>query len=114
MELEYRKEGDYYLPNLLPPDSPRVGKFGRMYLRHLREDKEGIYTGMLLKGTLKEHVETIDRDAHDLYETIVRNQARQYGVNEELKARDQMEWVRWMNAIRLVAEEVVIKEVLQL
>ena len=38
MELEYRKEGDYYLPNLLPPDSPRVGKFGRMYLRHLRED----------------------------------------------------------------------------
>ena len=58
--------------------------------------------------------ETIDRDAQDLYETIVRNQAKQYGVNEELKARDQMEWVRWMNAIRLVAEEVVIKEVLQL
>ena len=110
MELEYRKEGDYYLPNLLPPGSPRVGKFGRMYLRHLREDKVGIYTGM----PLKEHVETIDRDAHDLYETIVRNQARQYGVDEELKARDQMEWVRWMNAIRLVAEEVVIKEVLQL
>ncbi len=73
-----------------------------------------IYTGMLLKGNLKEHVETIDRDAQDLYETIVRNQAKQYGVNEELKARDQMEWVRWMNAIRLVAEEVVIKEVLQL
>jgi hypothetical protein len=69
---------------------------------------------MLLKGTLKEHVETIDRDARDLYETIVRNQAKQYGVGEELKARDQMEWVRWMNAIRLVAEEVVIKEVLQL
>ena len=114
MELEYRKEGDYYLPNLLPPDSPHVGKFGRMYLRHLREDKDDIYTGMLLKGNLKEHVETIDRDAQDLYETIVRNQAKQYGVNEELKARDQMEWVHWMNAIRLVAEEVVIKEVLQL
>ena len=114
MKLEYTRVGDYELPNVTAPPSPNVGRFGRQYLRRLREDQEAVYTGLLLSGKLKEHVETIDRDAEALYERIIRNQATRYGVTEELKARDQMEWVRRMNAIRAAAEETAIREVLGL
>ena len=114
MELEYTKVGDYYLPNLLPPEDIRVGRFGRLYLQRLRKNKDHLYTGMLLKGTLKKHVETIDRDAEDLYETIIQNMAKEHGITEELKASDQMAWVGVMNNIRNAAEEIVWKEVYEL
>jgi len=112
--LTYTRVGDYLLPDLIPPEAPEVGPFGRAYLRHLQEHKHAIYSGMLLKGTLKAHVELIDKDAEDLFECIVRNQAKSLNINEELKASDQMEWVRWMNAIRHVTHEHVMKEVLML
>ena len=113
-ELTYTRVGNYELPNVIPPESPQVGPFGQAYLRHLREHKTGIYTAYLLKGKLKEHVELIDRDAEELFESVVRAEAKARGINEALKARDQMERVRQMNAVRAAAREYVMGEVLTL
>lgn len=112
--LTYTRMGDYELPDLKAPPSPDVGIFGRAYLRYLREHRHAVYSAMLFKGTLKEHAERIDRDAEDLFENIVRADAKARGINEALKARDQMEWVRQMNAVRAAAREYVMWEVLTL
>ena len=112
--LTYTRVGDYELPDLKALPSPEVGIFGRAYLRHLREHKHAVYSGMLYRSTLREHVETVDRDAENLFESIVRAEAKARGINEALKARDQMEWVRQMNAVRAAAREYVMREVLTL
>lgn len=91
-----------------------LGPFGRAYLRRLKEHRPTQYTSLLLKGKLQEHMASIDRDAEALFECIVRNQAKSLHIDEELKAKDQMEWVRRMNAIRHVAREHVMEEVLTL
>ena len=112
--LTYTRVGDYELPDLKAPPSPEVGIFGRAYLRLLREHRHAVYSGLLFKGTLKEHVECIDRDAEDLFESVVWAEAKARGIDEALKARDQMEWVRQMNAVRAAAREYVMREVLTL
>jgi len=111
MELTYRKVGDYYLPNLMPPESPKVGKYGMLRRTYLRNHRRGIYTGMMLSGTLNAHLEEVDRRANDMLEQLVKQMAKARGITEQMKADDQMEWVRRMNNIRADAEEVVMREV---
>lgn len=111
MELTYRKAGDYYLPNLTLPKSPKVGKCGMLRRTYLRNHHRGIYTGMMLSGTLNAHLEEVDRHANKMMDTMIRRMAKEQGITEQLKSDDQMEWVCRMNAIRAAAEEVVLKEI---
>lgn len=110
MELTYRKVGDYYLPNLMPPESPKVGKYGMLRRTYLRSHRRGLYTGMMLSGTLNDHLEEVNRQANDMLEQMVKQMAKARGITEQMKADDQMEWVRRMNAIRAAAEEIVLRE----
>ena len=112
MELTYRQEGDYLLPNLTVPESPKVGKFGTQRLEFLRKHRNPIYTGMLLGGTLNEHLEEIDRTADEMLENLTDQMARTEGVTEELKASDPMEWIRRMTGIRQRAEEMVLNDLI--
>ena len=107
MELTYRMQGDYRLPNLIPPESPKVGKYGMLRHSYLRKHREGLYTGMLMEGTLNAHLEEVDREANRMLEQLTTQMALEQGVTEELKARDQMLWVQRMNNIRNRAMEVV-------
>ena len=107
MELTYRMQGDYRLPNLIPPESPKVGKYGMLRHSYLRKHREGLYTGMLMEGTLNAHLEEVDREANRMLEQLTTQMALEQGVTEELKARDQMLWVQRMNNIRDRAMEVV-------
>ena len=111
MELTYRKVGDYYLPNLMPPESPKVGKYGMLRRTYLRNHCRGIYTGMMLSGTLNAHLEGVDQQANDMLEQMVKQMEKEQDITEQLKAADQMEWVRCMNSIHATAEEVVLREV---
>lgn len=111
MELTYRKVGDYYLPNFTLPKSPKVGKYGMLRRSYLQNHHRGIYTGMMLSGTLNTHLEEVDQQASDMVEQMVKRMAKAQGITEQLKADDQMEWVRRMNNIRADAEEVVMREV---
>ena len=111
MELTYRTEGDYQLPNLDVPEAPKVGKYGMLRRSFLANHRHGIYTGMLLTGELNAHLEKIDREATEMVERLTARMAREQGVTEELKASDQMKWVGLMNNIQAAAEEAALAEV---
>ena len=110
--LNYELVGDYYIPCLVTPEAPKVGRFGMMYHDYLRNHKRVIYSGLMLSGELKEHIEDIDRQAEDMYSQLVDSMKQAEGITEQLKATNQMKWVRRMNSIRNRAEEIVKSEVL--
>ena len=110
MELTYRQEGDYLLPNLSVPEAPKIGKYGMLRRTYLRKHRNGLYIGMQLSGRLDLHLEEIDRQAAGMMERLVTRMAREQGVTEDLKAQDQMKWVGLMNSIRASAEEIVLRE----
>ena len=110
--LDYELVGDYYYPCLKVPEAPKVGRFGMLYHDYLRNHKKVAYSGLMLSGKLKEHIEDIDRQVEDMFSQLVDRMKHAEGVSEQLKAADQLEWVRRMNSIRNRAEEIVTSEVL--
>ena len=110
MELTYRMEGDYRLPNLDVPEAPKVGKYGMLRRSYLRKNRNGIYTGMMLSGKLDSHLAEIDRQATEMVDSLTERMAAEQGVNESLKASDPMKWVGLMNNIQASAEEVALTE----
>lgn len=111
-ELTYHREGDYLLPDLIPPESPRIGIWGMRRRVFLRKHHDGFYTGLLLSGKLNAHLEEIDRSANEMFDLLMKQYAERQGVTEELKARDQMEWVRRMNSIRDRVETYIRNELI--
>lgn len=114
MELEYIKTGDYYIPTLMANKEPEevLTKYGLMRKEFLKEHRRGIYTGMMLEGTLKEHCLTMQQQAEERMDVLIKQMSREQGVDEKLKALDQMKWVRMMNNIRASAEEMVCNEII--
>ena len=111
MELTYRRERGYRLPNLDVPEAPKVGKYGMLRRSYLKNHRSAYYTGMLLSGRLDAHLEKIDREATEMVERLTAQMVRKQGVTEELKASDQMKWVGLMNNIQAAAEEAELAEV---
>ena len=111
-EITYHWEGDYLIPDLILPEAPRIGKYGTMRHKHLRDHHRGAFDRMLLDGSLNAHLEEIDRQANEMMELLTTQMAKAEGVTEVLKAQDQMEWVRRMNSIRSRAEEIVFSELI--
>lgn len=107
LNLSYTQHGDYYLPDLEAPEAPRIGKFGTMRHDYLRTWHRGIFDAMLLKGTLNAHLEEIDRQANEMLELLIRQMADREGITEQLKADNQMEWIRRMNSIHNRAMEII-------
>ena len=111
MKLTYHTEGDYLLPDVIPPKDPQIGVWGLRRKNYLLKNKKPLYTGMLLSGELNAHLEEADRTAADMVERLTADMAMREGVTEVLKASDQMAWVGAMNGIRSRAEEIVFREV---
>ena len=109
--LKYELVGNYYYPCLEAPEAPKVGRFGMMYHDYLRNHKRVTYSGLMLSGKLKEHIEDVDRQAEEMFSQLVDRMKQAEGITEQLKATDQLEWVRRMNSIRGRAEEIVKSEV---
>ena len=108
----YRQVGDYFIPNLVLPDTGnyQIGKYGRMRRSYLKEHHPILYNNYLLEGTLFKHLAEIDQDCNERMEIVVSAMEKQEGVTEALKAADQMEWVRRINSIRNRAEEIILTE----
>lgn len=110
--LNYTLHGDYYLPDLeINEGEPTYGKYGIMRKQFLKEHRSARYQYLVLTGKLTEHLNQVDKEVREKVEMLVEQMAEQWGVTEELKMRDQMEWVRRMNNIKNVAEEMVISEI---
>ncbi len=113
MDITYTKHGDYYYPDLALPPQPTddIGRFGRMRKRFIKKHQPDTFALMLMENTLTQHLIDIDRQAMEQIDLITSQLAKAEGVTEELKARDQLEWVQAMNSCRARAEEQVIKEI---
>lgn len=110
--LSYTLHGDYYLPDLeINEEEPTYGKYGMIRKQFLKEHRSARYQYLILTGKLTEHLNEIDREAEENIEMLVKQMAEQRGVTEELKMQDQMEWVRRMNNLRNVAEEIVLRKI---
>lgn len=114
MNLTYGKCGDYLIPNLIPDSEPdgELRKFGLMRKFYLENHRRGIYSGLLLSGELKKHLLMIQEQAEERFDLLVGQMAKWEGVTEQLKAQDQMLWVRRMNNIRERTEEIVREEII--
>ena len=114
MNLTYEKCGDYLIPNLIPNPEPEgeLRKFGLMRKSYLENYRRGIYSGLLLSGELKKHLLMIQEQSEERFELLVEQMEKQEGVTEQLKAKNQMLWVRRMNNIRARAEEIVREEII--
>ena len=100
IKLIYHREGDYLIPDLIQPEEPTIGVWGRRRKKYLQQYRGPIYTGLLLSGKLNNHLEEIDRSALEMVDRLVEEMARKEGITETLKEENQMKWVRRMNGIR--------------
>lgn len=109
----YTLQGDYRLPNLtLPAEEERpIGVWGQRRLRYLKQHHKVLYYNLLTSGKLYSHLADIEEQAKQLFSRLIKEYAEKEGVTEQLKATDQIAWVRRMNNIRSRATEVVNSEV---
>ena len=112
--IHYTLHGDYYFPDLDLPDSPRqtIGRYGRMRKAYLEEHRPGLYERLLFSGKLYDHLAETDQVCRDRMERMIAQMAEAEGINEKLKASDQLGWISQMNSIRSQAEEIVLQEII--
>ena len=105
-------DGIYY-PNLVSTDEePHYGKYGMMRKTYLKEHRPAMYSLYMLEDRVTEHLNTVDDEAQERMDILVRQMMDRQGITEELKVRDQMEWGRAVNGIRNMAEEIVLNELI--
>lgn len=112
--LWYELHGDYYLPCLVIPEEEihTIGMWGRKHLQYLREHRPMLYNDLIISGKLYSYLADIDTQARVRIDLLVAQMAEKEGINECLKAQDQLAWVRAMNNIRNRAEEIINKELI--
>ena len=112
MKITYTRVGDYYLPNLTAPESPKVGRWGMLRFNYLRKHREALYTIMLMENMLNPHLEEIDRQAQEMEQQLISQLAQQEGITEKMKAENQTEWIVRINSIRNRVDEIVLGELI--
>ena len=112
MKPTYHWEGDYLIPDLIPPESPHIGIWGERRRRFLRTHQRPVYDAMLMKGSLNAHLEEVDQAADKMLDRLIIQMVERENVTEVLKASNQVEWVRRMNSIRNSAAEVVMNDLI--
>ena len=113
--IEYIKQGDYYLPNLVLAQEDTnytIGKYGMMKLNYLKNNKKAEYIILFMNGKLNRYLHEIDIACEDRIQTIISQLVKQENVTEEQKATNQMEWVGKMNSIKNRAEEIIFNELI--
>lgn len=112
MNITYRNEGNILIPNLTVPESPKkpIGSYGRMRKIFLKSYHPSMYSAMMIKGTLLEHLAEVDEICHTEYNERVKQMAEAQGVTEELKKKDRYRWTGLMNNIGNCVREQILRE----
>ena len=113
-EIEYVRQGDYYIPNLVLPKQKKIhlNKYGRMRLNYLKEHKKAEYTIMFMENTLINHLEKIKETANKIVNQIIEDLKAKSNLTEDMKNTDMLYWVGTMNAIKQQAEEIILNELI--
>lgn len=111
--IEYVLAGDYYIQDLkLPNEERTIGKYGRMHRDYLKENHPMRFNHLILEGQLWTYLADLNEQAQNRLQLIIRQMQEAESVTEELKAKDQMAWVRAMSSIHNRAEEIVLREMI--
>lgn len=111
--LHYTLVGDYYIPDLkLPEENRSIGHYGRLHRDYLKEEHPARYSSLILTGKLLTYLADLNEQAEERLDLIIEQMKAAEGVTEELKARNQLEWVGRMNNIRNRAEEIINSELI--
>lgn len=110
--IHYTLHGDCYFPDLDLPDSPRqtISHYGWMRKAYLEEHRPGLYERLLLSGKLYDHLAETDQVCQDRMERMIAQMAEAEGINEKLKASDQLGWISRINNIHQRAEKIILDE----
>ena len=112
--IQYKQAGDYLIPDLkLPKQKPMMlSKYGRMREKYLKENRKGLWSVMLLNGTLPAHLREIDETANRRLNQMMNELTVQARITEALKERDPMAWTQQMNNLKAQAEETILSELI--
>ena len=106
--LKYELVGDYYfIAGDDEPEERPIGIWGQRHLRYLKKHRRTVYAELLTNGKLNEYLVELNKQAEDMFSRLVKEHAQKEGITEKLKEKDQMLWVRRMNAVRETATEIV-------
>ena len=114
MEVTYRMQNGYQVPNLLMPQTLEVhlGKYAELRRQYLMKRRRVLYTNLKTSGKLTEHLAEIEQSAQKMVKQTVAQMAQTEGVTEELKATDPLRWTGLMNNLRHSAEELVLNDLI--
>ena len=111
--IDYILVGDYYIPDLkLPEENRPIGRYGRLHREYLKQEHPARYSSLILTGKLWTYLADLNEQAEERLDLIIEQMKAAEGVTEELKARNQLEWVGRMNNIRNRAEEIINSELI--
>lgn len=113
-KITYTQQGDYLLPNLTLPEQPKVeiGIWGKRHLKYIKHHRPILYTNLPTSCKLTAYLADIDEQAENMFFRLVKQLAEKEGITDQLKADNQMLWVKRMNNIRNRAEEIVNNELI--
>ena len=112
-EISYPPVGDYHIPNIaLPEENRPIGRWGRLHRDYLEQHHPIRFNDLVLSGQLWTYLADLNEQAQERLSLIVEQIKASEGVTEELKAADQMAWVKAMNSIRNRAEEIILREMI--
>ena len=114
-KIQYRRVGDYLIPNLiLPPEEANItlGKWGMLHKDYLLKNKKVLFTTLLTQGKLYQHCAEVEKQARDMFERLVEQMKETEGITEQLKEENQLEWVCRMQNIEARAREIVATELI--
>lgn len=112
MKIEYSKVGDYYYPNLKRNRIPHLNKYGLARLTYLKEQEHILYTNLSTSDRLGEHLSSVQQEAIEMREVLIKQYKKSRNITEDLKAKDQMQWVQEMNNIQKCIDEVIYNELI--
>ena len=110
----YREENGYLIPNLTLPEEEQVeiGIWGQRRLEYIKHHRKGFYTSLVIGFELNRYLADINKQAEEMFDTLISQYKTSEGITEQLKADNQMEWVGQMNNIRQRATEIVNHDII--
>ena len=109
--LDYILVAEVYLPLLAVPNETReIGFYGSLHRNYLKDYKSGLYSYLSLSGKLWSYLADVNEQCVERRDFLMDQMMEQEGITEELKSRDQMEWVRRANNVKSRVDEIILNE----
>ena len=115
MKLKYTRTGDYELPNLTLNYNKKgtINKYGMLRLDYLKAHKKALYTTLLMKDELTNHLISVSKYAENLLINLMESYKKtDEKLSEKNKEINGLEWIKLMNNYKNTTEEILLKELI--